>query len=303
MYEDFAKRYNKLYLNVKSLLEKAKERDDRIWNLENKVVNLNDILKKGYDNDIREKIKHVEAESANNFNKLTNIESEVREVKQVQDKRHSDREIEFDKLKRKFYSDTVNLQKGIHDLDEKISDLDEEYKTMQNSILQVKTHQEEDTDKAVEQLTADFILIKDDLKKGKITPTRTERNKCEICDIRFQSKGHLDCHFKAKHCKIHSCNQCEAEFQTSWQLESHMKTHEMNGKYLCTTCGKSFHLQWRLAKHITMHQNEKILRKCHFYNNSKDCPFEEIGCKFLHEKSKECKFKSKCKLDKCQYRH
>ena len=43
-------------------------------------------------------------------------------------------------------------------------------------------------------------------------------------------------------------------------------------------------------------------RYCHYYNNGKICPFEEIGCKFRHEHSPACTFK-KCSNSLCQYRH
>ena len=41
---------------------------------------------------------------------------------------------------------------------------------------------------------------------------------------------------------------------------------------------------------------------CHFYNNKKKCPFEDIGCVFLHEVAVICKF-NPCLNKLCQYKH
>ena len=35
--------------------------------------------------------------------------------------------------------------------------------------------------------------------------------------------------------------------------------------------------------------------RCHYYNNTKPCPFDEIGCMFLHEKTVQ-------NVDSCQSR-
>ena len=51
-----------------------------------------------------------------------------------------------------------------------------------------------------------------------------------------------------------------------------------------------------------MHLN-KNMRKCHYYNNSKTCPFKEVGCKFAHEASNKCNFLDKCKNHLCQFQH
>ena len=45
------------------------------------------------------------------------------------------------------------------------------------------------------------------------------------------------------------------------------------------------------------------IRLCHYYNNMKVCPFEEIGCMFRHAKSNKCWVKEFCKNKLCQYAH
>ena len=56
----------------------------------------------------------------------------------------------------------------------------------------------------------------------------------------------------------------------------------------------------RLNKHKSVHRTKKY---CHYYNNDKECPFEELGCMFRHEVSKNCYFRGKCKNSLCQFTH
>ena len=47
----------------------------------------------------------------------------------------------------------------------------------------------------------------------------------------------------------------------------------------------------------------KNVKKCHCFNNSKICPFEDIGCKFAHEDSEKCYFFDRCRNQLCQFKH
>ena len=51
-----------------------------------------------------------------------------------------------------------------------------------------------------------------------------------------------------------------------------------------------------------MHEN-KNMKKCHYYNNLKACPYEDIGCKFEHKVSEQCYFQKQCRNKLCQFRH
>ena len=44
-------------------------------------------------------------------------------------------------------------------------------------------------------------------------------------------------------------------------------------------------------------------RKCHYFNNGKECPYAEVGCMFVHDFSEECKHGSKCTRQLCQFQH
>ena len=48
---------------------------------------------------------------------------------------------------------------------------------------------------------------------------------------------------------------------------------------------------------------QEYVQFCYYFNNNRVCPFEEQGCKFLHEVSKVCKFSNKCAKRLCPHRH
>ena len=166
----------------------------------------------------------------------------------------------------------------------------------------------------------ELIDAKEELKEIKIAIhiERTEQNqmakniqeggserefKCKACDKTFNSKKLLKGHIKATHSREVKCKSCEETFEMNSDLEVHIKTnHEPNGKYKCDTCGKTFALRWRLKKHQESHASLKA-RKCHYFNNEKDCPFEEIGCMFDHTLSKMCSYGQRCSQKLCSYQH
>ena len=101
------------------------------------------------------------------------------------------------------------------------------------------------------------------------------------------------------------CSYCIQTFQKNYELEYHMKTcHENCNEYECEKCKKKFVLEWRLKKHMKNHdQPASLIKKCHFYNNGKECPYEEIGCMFAHVSSEICKFRKTCKNKLCSFKH
>ena len=48
---------------------------------------------------------------------------------------------------------------------------------------------------------------------------------------------------------------------------------------------------------------EEFIKHCYYFNNNKNCWFEELGCKFLHAEAKKCGFGSKWKRRLCPLRH
>ena len=59
--------------------------------------------------------------------------------------------------------------------------------------------------------------------------------------------------------------------------------HDLVEKFQCEQYDKTFVLEWRLMKHKRIHK-EKNITNCHYFNNKKECPFEEIGCMLLSPK-------------------
>ena len=85
--------------------------------------------------------------------------------------------------------------------------------------------------------------------------------------------------------KLLKCSVCEKRFKKFCDLEWHLKAkHEECQQFKCDKCKKSFVTEWRLKKHSKIHSN-KITKQCHFFKNKVTCPFDELGCKFLHTSS------------------
>ena len=123
----------------------------------------------------------------------------------------------------------------------------------------------------------------------------------KVCNRTFESRGNLKTHKKEEHQKKKICKYCEETFEQTYKLEKHLEGHKEK-EFECTTCGKIFQLEWRLKKHHASH-DLKTLKKCHYFNNGKLCPFEEIGCMFLHVLSPKCIFNRMCKNKMCPYQH
>ena len=106
--------------------------------------------------------------------------------------------------------------------------------------------------------------------------------KCKLCDLPFNSKKSLKVHMREIHRPKFECKICEEIFGQNCELEVHLKEkHNEIEMFNCEKCEKKFVLKWRLTKHQEIHYNPKVI-KCHYFNNNKCCPFEEIGCMFEH---------------------
>ena len=89
----------------------------------------------------------------------------------------------------------------------------------------------------------------------------------------------------AHHPKKIVCHVCEETFDKTHKLELHLKKHEVE-THKCKVCGKTFHMKWRLEKHKMAHASLNV-KFCHYFNNSKSCPYKEVGCMFKHEQPKQ----------------
>ena len=79
------------------------------------------------------------------------------------------------------------------------------------------------------------------------------------------------------------CQSCDKMFTKRYDLEVHMKNeHTTTEDFKCNICDKTFILEWRMLMHKKNHDN-KWVKKCYYFNNNLVCPFEEMGCMFLHK--------------------
>jgi DNA-directed RNA polymerase subunit RPC12/RpoP len=131
---------------------------------------------------------------------------------------------------------------------------------------------------------------------------KIDRFKCNRCEEMFSNKDSLKHHIAKVHAKSLECTECGQSFDTSYKLEYHLMEHCVEKEFKCNQCGSEFFLKWRFERHIKGH-DETDRKFCHYYNNGKVCPFEVVGCKFKHEISDSCYFKTSCKIYLCQFNH
>ena len=119
--------------------------------------------------------------------------------------------------------------------------------------------------------------------------------------IKFDSRQSENCRKEPK--KKITCDMCKQIFGRNCDLEKHIKTkHENHEKFECDQCNQKFVTSWRLMMHTKGHTLSSQ-RNCHYFNNGKLCPFEDLGCKFSHTLSMMCKFDKKCSKNLCAYQH
>ena len=135
--------------------------------------------------------------------------------------------------------------------------------------------------------------------------TKMESNKkCKYCLQNFTSLDSLKNHILIHHKYEYKCKCCDKRFGNSYQMELHlMDEHKEEKSFKCNLCEAQFLVEWKLKKHVATHQTTIKVRTCHYFNNSKQCPYIKNGCKFLHKEAVTCKFAENCKKNKCQFKH
>ena len=141
----------------------------------------------------------------------------------------------------------------------------------------------------LESLENWMLKLNEKLDKGLATVDGTTNTKLEeqIDDVRKEFKSlkeavtaapaSTSCLPKAK-----SCSKCGETFTRNFELENHMvHFHGLSKTFACDICGKTFYLKWRMEKHQSIHEGSH--KACKYYKDGKTCPFDEVGCKFMHE--------------------
>ena len=169
-----------------------------------------------------------------------------------------------------------NLQLELTTIKEELKDVTEELKYLKYVKEELKEVKEELKDVKNERLRNINI------QNTPIVEDVSSIIECTICELSFKTKKSLKQHAQSTHPRKIKCKLCESTFDKNCNLEEHMKTsHEEQEHFECEECGKTFVLQWRLRKHKENHESENV-KKCHYFNNNKDCPFDKIGCMFSH---------------------
>ena len=197
----------------------------------------------------------------------------------------------------KALEDLINGVKALEDINveelaKKMKNLDKQ----SNASKELKTLEKkvDQSEKKIDEL----VKRVDDKSNEK----KVDSLKCKKCDKSFSDNSDLSKHVLVSHNKLKECKLCEQKFPLNVDLEVHLKTHEEKESFPCNKCDKVFVLKWRLKKHEEGHEQENA-KFCHFFNNEKNCHFEEVGCMFRHEHSPQCRFQEHCANKLCQFKH
>ena len=177
-----------------------------------------------------------------------------------------------------------------------------EFKDFDNKLLALDNNAENEKKiRYLEKEVHRLNTVVNDLKTQKEEEISKSIIECNVCKDKFSSKKDMKVHKNSVHRKEIKCKYCEETFDENFKLEIHLEKH-VSKEYNCEHCDKSFHLEWRFEKHRMSH-SIKTTRNCHYFNNCKLCPYEEIGCMFHHRKSVMCKHDKSCKVKLCSYQH
>ena len=159
--------------------------------------------------------------------------------------------------------------------------------------------------KEVKELQNEVKEAKEEVKKlKKECESKNIGNEslCDVCKEKISSKELMKQHKKEIHKLDLKCKHCDEKFMQAWMLEVHLKSHKDAENFECNICKKTFQLKWRLSKHKDIHNNSNT-KRCHYFNNGKPCPYQEVGCMFLHEISEVCYLGNNCRNRLCPFQH
>ena len=190
-------------------------------------------------------------------------------------------------------------------MDSRIKDLEEMVKhKIDTKIKDLETHNRQ-LQTRIQELIENNVMGKGSDTNHDKTSQKSQKSSlhCGVCVLKFNTKKELRIHHKEMHTKSYSCTSCDETFDVRWKLESHhLQQHTTKTEFECRKCKKIFACEWRLQKHLKGHLKPE--RKfCHFYNNIKLCPYEEVGCKFKHSNAGQCSLGKTCSVYKCQFEH
>ena len=203
--------------------------------------------------------------------------------------------------------DLASLDEKIDTIEEKLEeDLENTEARMDKNISNSIEKQTQERKKLEELMKENENKLKEvefNLQKQKEIVKNGESSfKCDECEKSFVNKNERKRHINLQHPKQITCEFCESIFSLSWQYEMHLETHSKSKDKKCEVCKKEFYLEWRFKQHMNVHENPNIMN-CHYFNNNKMCPYEPVGCKFKHAKSKQCANANICERKLCSQQH
>lgn len=183
---------------------------------------------------------------------------------------------------------------AIDDIEEKVRDLQREDCTnkakieyLENWVIKQNNTLEELSEK-ITRLDENGFLVKEsgniEYLKKKVTNVEIDVgnkiSKFEITLRQVQADRRIPAN-KNPHKKPNiKCAECEETFTKTCDLELHMEEHGKVKQFKCQVCRQEFYLKWRYQKHIKMHT--EMPKPCKFFRSKTQCPFDKIGCMFLH---------------------
>ena len=150
----------------------------------------------------------------------------------------------------------------------------------------------------IDTLVEKYVILEKKYEKS-MSKKRKTNFKCKKCGEKLETVKDLQNHKKENSlCKeTFECDDCGKHFYDESKLNEHVKTHKT---YSCDECDLEFKYEGILVKHMeAAHENNLY---CHYYNNDKECPFDD-QCIFLHDDSENCKYGKACERNLCMYKH
>ena len=123
--------------------------------------------------------------------------------------------------------------------------------------------------------------------------------KCRQCGETFEDLRKYQGHKEEGCSSEFECDECGKNFKDEERLQIHKE--KWHAKFECDECEKVFRYETVLEKHReAAHENTELF--CHYFNNDKDCPFDE-NCLYIHEESGNCRYGNTCERRMCMFKH
>ena len=211
----------------------------------------------------------------------------------------------FEKLERKIVEHEARLDVNEHYVSETEDKINTKSKELEDKVVLFNNEMVAETKTDRNNHEKEIISLRKQLESVSTKIVKIDK---DIVILDEQSKkvneSMKKVTLKPKH-KEHqlTCDHCDEKFQSHNSLEMHLENLHMTKQFKCNKCEILFHTKWRLIKHNQIHQATTKKRNCHYFNAGQNCPFERLGCKFVHQYSENCKLGLNCRFHMCHFKH